>query len=275
MGNKISSLKKGKKNKKETKLLLKEANRLFKHGLELDSKSKYCEAFSAYRQGVECIYFIIMQSEDEKFKVKLWKMSVDFVQRTLLLDLYLKTKGTSPPKEIHANNEDYQEDFEYVGFDTREEIDIVNQLIKCTKKCNNVKWDDIIGSENAKEIIREQFIYPTLYPDMIKTEKMCQGLLLYGPPGTGKTFLALCAASEIPDITFFTLSCSDLKSKWHGASEKITKIAFRMARQRNPSIMFIGNNIFDFFPKIKAYISSTVYLSNIQKTSIKRSKRLL
>uniref|UniRef100_A0A671T770 Katanin p60 subunit A-like 2 n=1 Tax=Sinocyclocheilus anshuiensis TaxID=1608454 RepID=A0A671T770_9TELE len=54
----------------------------------------------------------------------------------------------------------------------------------------NVRWDDIIGLEDAKRLVKEAVIYPIKYPQLFTgILSPWKGLLLYGPPGL--TFLEL------------------------------------------------------------------------------------
>ncbi|PSC75535.1 SUPPRESSOR OF K(+) TRANSPORT GROWTH DEFECT 1 [Micractinium conductrix] len=103
----------------------------------------------------------------------------------------------------------------------------------------NVKWDDVAGLEGAKDALKEAVILPVKFPQFFTGKrKPWSGILLYGPPGTGKSYLAKAVATEA-DSTFFSVSSSDLVSKWLGESEKLVSSLFSLAREKSPAIIFI------------------------------------
>lgn len=120
----------------------------------------------------------------------------------------------------------------------------------------NVKWDDVAGLEAAKESLKEAVILPIKFPHLFTGKRTpWRGILLYGPPGTGKSFLAKAVATEAKG-TFFSVSSSDLVSKWQGDSERcvlhrcfwlagyssgfrLVRQLFEMARENKPAIIFI------------------------------------
>lgn len=103
----------------------------------------------------------------------------------------------------------------------------------------NVKWDDVAGLGAAKDALKEAVILPQRFPQMFTGKrKPWKGILLYGPPGTGKSYLAKAVATEA-DAKFFSVSSSDLVSKWQGESEKLVKELFGMARKEGKAIIFI------------------------------------
>lgn len=104
----------------------------------------------------------------------------------------------------------------------------------------NVKWEDVAGLEQAKKALKEAVILPIKFPEIfVGQRRPWKGILLYGPPGTGKTYLAKACATEMEKGTFFSISSSDLMSKYVGESERTIKTLFQMARNEKPSIIFI------------------------------------
>ncbi|KAK1354603.1 protein SUPPRESSOR OF K(+) TRANSPORT GROWTH DEFECT 1 [Heracleum sosnowskyi] len=103
----------------------------------------------------------------------------------------------------------------------------------------NVKWNDVAGLESAKQALQEAVILPVKFPQFFTGKRRpWRAFLLYGPPGTGKSYLAKAVATEA-DSTFYSISSSDLVSKWMGESEKLVSSLFQMARDSAPSIIFI------------------------------------
>ncbi|KTF84594.1 hypothetical protein cypCar_00023537 [Cyprinus carpio] len=78
-----------------------------------------------------------------------------------------------------------------------------------------VQFDDIAGQELAKQALQEIVILPALRPELFTGLRApARGLLLFGPPGNGKTMLM-------------------------GEGEKLVRALFAVARELQPSIIFI------------------------------------
>jgi len=101
-----------------------------------------------------------------------------------------------------------------------------------------VGWDDIIGLDDPKRLLKEAVVAPLLYPGLF-TGLLApwSGCLLFGPPGTGKTLLARAVAAQTQS-TFFNISASSITSKFRGDSEKLVRILFDLARHHAPSVVF-------------------------------------
>jgi transitional endoplasmic reticulum ATPase len=103
----------------------------------------------------------------------------------------------------------------------------------------DVKWDDVGGLEEAKEVLRETVEWPLQYGKLFEYAKTrpTKGILLHGAPGTGKTLLAKAVANE-SGVNFISVKGPALISKWMGESEKGIREVFKKAKQTAPCIVF-------------------------------------
>lgn len=104
----------------------------------------------------------------------------------------------------------------------------------------SVRFEDVVGLEEAKQAIIESMVYPYKRPDLFPFG-WHKGILLYGPPGCGKTLLVAAVANEI-DSVFIYVNAANLMSKWLGDSEKKVAAIFNYARnvgKTKPVIVFI------------------------------------
>ena len=158
------------------------------------------------------------------------KQKNDFLLRGWVLDYRTK-------QEI--NNE---KQATIVFYDLRKKMAIDsesrNVVLKETER-PNVKFDDVIGAENAKEDL-QYYIEFLKNPRQFLSSggRVPKGVLLYGPPGTGKTMLAKAMAGE-SDVTFLQTSASEFKDKYIGESEANIRRIFAVAKKYAPSIIFI------------------------------------
>uniref|UniRef100_A0A8C3CMS7 Spastin n=1 Tax=Cairina moschata TaxID=8855 RepID=A0A8C3CMS7_CAIMO len=92
-----------------------------------------------------------------------------------------------------------------------------------------VKFDDIAGQELAKQALQEIVILPSLRPELFTGLRApARGLLLFGPPGNGKTMLLSKLLPKNSSLLFQV-----------GEGEKLVRALFAVARELQPSIIFI------------------------------------
>ena len=134
----------------------------------------------------------------------------------------------------NTNNNQKKDDKSIVTNDLRDKI-----LSEIVESKPDVKFDDVVGLVEAKQILKEIIIIPNLRPDLFTgLRSPPRGLLLFGPPGTGKTMIAKAVATECK-CTSFSISASSLTSKYLGESEKLVRALFQLAYEMQPSVVFI------------------------------------
>ncbi|EDO18370.1 hypothetical protein Kpol_1013p42 [Vanderwaltozyma polyspora DSM 70294] len=213
---------------------------LIQKAVDFDTATQYSEAYTAYYNGLDYLMLALKYEKNPKSKDLIRAKFTEYLNRAEQLKEHLEKEdeakrnahnntNSGAQKVSKNNNEDDSEDKKLKG--------ALSGAILTEKP--NVKWEDIAGLEGAKAALKEAVILPVKFPHLFTgNRKPTSGILLYGPPGTGKSYLAKAVATEA-NSTFFSISSSDLVSKWMGESERLVKQLFNMARENKPSIIFI------------------------------------
>ncbi|KAE8351028.1 P-loop containing nucleoside triphosphate hydrolase protein [Aspergillus coremiiformis] len=225
-----------------------------KKAIELDNEGEYEKAYQGYYAALELFMLALKWEKNPKSKEMIRAKTAEYMDRAEKLKNHLEsTENRKKPSAVGANGKVAQ------GSGKGEYV--LESLLPCkadddgedaeSKKLRNalagailsdkpnVKWEDVAGLESAKEALKEAVILPIKFPHLFTGKRQpWKGILLYGPPGTGKSYLAKAVATEA-NSTFFSVSSSDLVSKWMGESERLVKQLFNMARENKPAIIFI------------------------------------
>ncbi|KAI0461897.1 Vacuolar protein sorting-associated protein 4 [Komagataella kurtzmanii] len=216
---------------------------LVQKAIEADTATKYDEAYKLYYNGLDYLMLAIKYEKNPKSKQLIRNKFTEYLSRAEELKEHLdKQEQTTQSGENSASNGSVKAKKAGGGPDGDDDDNkklrgALSSSILSEKP--DVKWSDIAGLEAAKDALKEAVILPVKFPHLFTGKrKPTSGILLYGPPGTGKSYLAKAVATEA-NSTFFSVSSSDLVSKWMGESERLVKQLFNMARENKPSIIFI------------------------------------
>lgn len=219
---------------------------LIQHAIDLDTATQYNDAYIAYYNGLDYLMLALKYEKNPKSKDLIRLKFSEYLKRAEQLKSHLDQE-----KEQSNNNSKSSTTNSFSSTNDTGKKSLANNENEDDKKLRssltsailsekpNIKWDDVAGLNGAKDALKEAVILPVKFPHLFKgNRKPISGILLYGPPGTGKSYLAKAVATE-SNSTFFSVSSSDLISKWMGESEKLVRQLFEMARENKPSIIFI------------------------------------
>ncbi|RLG99530.1 AAA family ATPase [Candidatus Bathyarchaeota archaeon] len=198
-----------------------------REAVKLDKQGARGMAITMYQKAIETLLKLVHLYPD-------YGLNKIYIQRAMAYQERIKIlQGTETPKPLEEKEET--------------ETTPTSGKVKATfddlvvKEKPNVKWDQVVGLEQAKRAIKEAIVYPVQRPDLFPLG-WPRGILLFGPPGCGKTLLAAAVATEI-DATFISVDAASIMSKWLGEAEQNVARLFASARKTaeegRPTIVFI------------------------------------
>lgn len=206
-----------------------------KKAIEDDKNGEYEKAYQLYYQALELFMLALKWEKNAKSKEMIRTKASEYMERAEKLKNHLadQDKGNKKkPAAVGSNGKvsgsggkgkDDEDDGEQDP-EAKKLRGALQGAILTDKP--NIKWEDVAGLEGAKEALKEAVILPIKFPHLFVGKRQpWKGILLYGPPGTGKSYLAKAVATEA-NSTFFSVSSSDLVSKWMGESERYVPVHY-------------------------------------------------
>jgi vacuolar protein-sorting-associated protein 4 len=214
-----------------------------KKAIEQDTAGEYEKAYQQYYAALELFMLALKWEKNPKSKDMIRGKAGEYMERAEKLKKHIEEQDSDKRKPAAMGNNGAASNGS--GGKDEDDNDAESKKLRgalagaiLTEK-PNIKWEDVAGLEAAKEALKEAVILPIKFPHLFTGKRQpWKGILLYGPPGTGKSYLAKAVATEA-NSTFFSVSSSDLVSKWMGESERLVKQLFNLARENRPSIIFI------------------------------------
>ena len=213
--------------------LEKSASQYASDAIKHDSQGARGMAITNYQKATESLLKLQRLYPDSQLnkiyaeRMRSYQNRIKALQNTSINDVEPVVDPTASPEEQRAN----------LANNTKNSFDDM-----VMKEKPDVRWNDVVGVDDAKNALRESIVYPSKRPDLFPLG-WPRGILLYGPPGCGKTILAAATANEL-DGYFINVDGSSMMSKWLGEAEKNVSKLFKMARnyaerECKPVILFI------------------------------------
>ena len=201
--------------------------------IKYDSQGARGMAITNYQKATESLLKLTRLYPDSKLN-KIYTERMKSYQNRIISLQNTSLTNTEPVVDPNASPEEQR-----TSLVNREKNNFDDMIMK---EKPDVKWNDVVGVDDAKNALRESIIYPTKRSDLFPLG-WPRGILLYGPPGCGKTILAAATANEL-DGYFINVDGSSMMSKWLGEAEKNVSRLFKMARgyaerEDKPVILFI------------------------------------
>ncbi|XP_068637164.1 protein SUPPRESSOR OF K(+) TRANSPORT GROWTH DEFECT 1 [Aristolochia californica] len=214
-----------------------------RQAVQEDNAGNYQKAFGLYMKALEYFKTHLKYEKNPKIRDAITQKFTEYLRRAEEIRAVLDEGGPGPTSNgdaaVATRPKSKSKDGDGDGEDPEQSKLRAGLNSAIIREKPNVKWNDVAGLESAKQALQEAVILPVKFPQFFTgNRKPWRAFLLYGPPGTGKSYLAKAVATEA-DSTFFSVSSSDLVSKWMGESEKLVSNLFEMARESAPSIIFI------------------------------------
>ena len=205
------------------------ASKYAAEAIRLDSQGARPLAIQYYQKAVEYLLKLVRLYPD-------YKLNKIYIERAKAYQNRIKAL-----QEVRSYDEEEEDNKSKQASNNVETVKAeFDDLIMKDKP--NIKWDEVIGLEDAKRALKESIVYPAERPDLFPLG-WPRGILLYGPPGNGKTLIAAATASEINGY-FINVDAASMMSKWLGEAEKNVARLFSMARrltekEQVPVVLFI------------------------------------
>jgi transitional endoplasmic reticulum ATPase len=200
-------------------LLIERYKQFYNKGFLAQQQGKKDVARINFMHAAEVMYDIAKKSPKNLREVRLEKAK-------LLIQL---AEGVVPNEETPQVNQ------------TQEKVSEASEFKPQVAK-EKLTFDDLIGLEEAKHIVKTQMILPLKHPEAYALYKKNTGggMILYGPPGTGKTTFAKAIANEA-QASFFYVKASDILDKYVGESEKKIASLFQAIGSEERSVLFVDD----------------------------------